>query len=111
MTTDITRFRGDTAADQITVQDSAGVAVDVTGYSFLLTVNSIQNPPDATTELYSLTGTILDALNGIVEFVPTTGNADQKASTYYYDIQMTDDVSRIKTIESGKYTYTQDVTK
>lgn len=109
--TDITRFRGDTAADQITVQDNAGVAIDVTGYGFILSVNSVQNPPSNATELYSLTGTILDAAGGIVEFVPTLGNADQKPAIYHYDIQMTDDIGRIKTIESGTYTYTQDVTK
>jgi hypothetical protein len=109
--TDITRFRGDTAADQITVQNSAGAAIDITGYAFKLTVNSLPTPPSATTQLYSLTGTILDAANGVVEFVPTLTNADQKPATYYYDIQMTDDTARIKTIVSGEYIYTQDITK
>ena len=36
---------------------------------------------------------------------------DQKSDTYYFDIQMTDDVGRIKTIDKGKYIYTQDITK
>lgn len=109
--TDLTRYRGDTAADVITVQTSAGAAVDVTGFTFILTVNSIQNPPDNTTELYNIAGAILVAAAGTVEFVPTTGNSDQKPAAYYYDIQMIDDVGRIKTIEKGMYTYTQDITK
>jgi len=109
--TDITRARGDTAADLINLQDSAGAALDVTGFSFVLTVNSIENPPDNTTELYNIAGTILDAPGGVVEFVPLIGDVDQKYATYYFDIQMTDDVGRIKTIDKGEYTYSQDISK
>jgi hypothetical protein len=109
--TDIIRYRGDTAADEISVQTSAGAAVDVTGFTFVLTVNSLENPPDATSELYNIVGTILVPAAGTVEFVPTALNADQKPADYWYDIQMTDDVGRIKTIAKGMYTYTQDITK
>lgn len=109
--TDIIRYRGDTAADEITVQTSAGVAVNIAGFTFVLTVNSLENPPDNVTELYSIAGAILVAASGTVEFVPTTGNADQKPADYYYDIQMTDGAARIKTIAKGMYTYTQDISK
>lgn len=109
--TDITRPRGDTAADLITVQNSAGVAIDISGFTFVLTVNSLENPPDSTTEIYSIAGVILVALSGTVEFVPLTANANQLPAIYFYDIQMTDDVGRIKTIDKGKYTYTQDISK
>lgn len=109
--TDLTRTRGDTAADQITVTDSAGNAVNITGYSFLMTINSLENPPDISTQLYQIAGSILNAPAGTVEFVPLLANVDQIPGTYYYDIQMTDDAGRIKTIDKGKYTYTQDITK
>ena len=109
--TDITRYRGDTAADEITVQDSAGVAVDITSFTFLLTVSSLENPPDNTSEMYSVAGAILVAAAGTVEFVPSGVQADQKPADYYYDIQMIDAAARIKTIAKGKYTYIQDITK
>ena len=111
MTDDITRYRGDTAADEITVQTSAGAAVDVAGFTFVMTVSSLENPPDGTSELYNITGTITGAAAGQVEFVPSALQADQKPATYYYDIQMTDAGGRIKTIAKGAYVYTQDITK
>lgn len=109
--TDIIRFRGDTAADQWVIKDSSGVVIDISGYSFILTVNSLENPPDATTELYNISGNITDAPGGVVEFTPTAGNANQKPAVYYYDVQMTTAGARIKTIDKGMYSYTQDITK
>lgn len=109
--TDIERYRGDTAADEFTIKDSAGNVVDISGFSFKMTVSTLENPPTNSSELYSLTGVITDAVNGVVEFVPSVGNADQKPATYYYDVQMTTAGARIKTIAKGKYTYLQDISK
>ncbi len=109
--TDITRVRGDTAADVYLVKDETGAALDISGFSFILTVNTLKNPPDTTTELYSLTGVIISAVDGRVEFVPTLANSDQKPTNYFFDVQMTDSSGRIKTIDSGKYLYKQDKTK
>lgn len=106
----ITRVRGDTAADKIIVQDSAGLAIDITGFTFLLTVSPDQKPTTAVNELYSLAGVITNALQGTVEFVPTVTEANQLGK-FFYDIQMTDAGGRIKTIAKDKYTYTQDITK
>jgi hypothetical protein len=109
--TDITRYRGDTAADEITVVNSAGTAVDITGFTFVMTVSTLENPPDNSSELYNIVGVLTAPAAGQVEFVPTALNADQKPYDYYYDIQMTDGAGRIKTIAKGKYTYTQDISK
>lgn len=112
--TDITRYRGDTAADEITVQDASGNAVNVTGYNFTLTVSTIQNPKDTTAQLFQIAGVITNGAAGQVEFVPTPTQADQKPATYYYDIQMEDtsvSPSRLKTLVKGSYTFTQDITK
>jgi hypothetical protein len=109
--TDITRKRGDTYADEFTLtRKSSGLALNITGYSFVLTVDPSAAPADDTNNLYALTGTILDAAAGRVEFAPTAMQADQLGK-FYYDVQMTDGAGRKRTIASGKYTYTQDITK
>lgn len=107
----IVRYRGDTVADEFTVKDAAGVAVNITGFTFKLTVDTLKAPPDNTTKLYDITGIITDAANGVVEFVPTSPNANQTPGKYFFDVQMTDGSGRIQTIQTGTYTYKQDITK
>ena len=109
--TAITRRRGDTYGDEITVTDSAGAAINITGYTFVLTLDPSKTPSDATANLYAITGTILDAPAGRVEFAPTAMQADQTPGTYYYDIQMVDGASRKRTIALDKYVYQQDISK
>lgn len=110
--TDITRKRGDTYADEIEVKSqNTGLVLDVTGYTFVMAIDPSKFPETATNNLYSINGTILDGPNGIVEFAPSAVQADQIPGIYYYEIQMTDTTGRIRTISSGKYTYTQDIVK
>lgn len=107
----ITRRRGDTYGDEITVKDSTGSIINISGYTFTMTLDPSKSPANADNNLYSLTGTILDAPNGRVEFVPTAQQADQIPGVYYYDIQMIDGLGRKRTIALDKYTYTQDISK
>lgn len=109
--TDITRKRGDTYADEFTIKSAAtGAAVNITGYTFLLTVDPAKAPLTNATKLYQLTGTILNAAAGRVEFAPNATQADQ-VGAFYFDVQMVDGSGRKRTIDSGKYKYEQDITK
>ena len=109
--TDITRKRGDTYADEFTIKSaSTGAPINITGYTFLMTLDPSKNPVDNTANIYQLTGTILDAAAGRVEFAPNATQANQ-LGTFYYDVQMVDGVPRKRTIVSGKYKYEQDITK
>jgi hypothetical protein len=108
----LTRYRGDTRADIITVtRKSTGVAVDITGGSFKLTVDPEQNPTTSTSNLFALSGVIIDALVGTVAFSPSTLQADQLPGAYFYDIQYTDSAGLIETIAKGKYVFLQDISK
>lgn len=108
--TDIERKRGDTYAIELSVTDSSGTAVDISGYSFLLTVDPEKYPASSDNNLFQLTGTITSALSGTVEFSPSAANTDA-VGTYYYDIQMTDSGGLISTLDSGKFKLVQDITK
>lgn len=108
----ITRKRGDTYADEITVKSKAtGLPINITGYTFKLTVDPKKDPLTADNNLFSITGTILNPIAGTVEFAPSEPQSDQVPGTYYYDIEMIDGAGRVRTIELDKYVFTQDITK
>ena len=109
--TDITRKRGDTYGIEFAITDSSGTAIDVTGYTFLMTVDTSKAPTNSDNNVFQLTGTITDAAAGLVEFAPTALQADMTPGTYFFDCQMTDDTGRIRTIDSGKFKIVQDITK
>ncbi len=103
--------RGDSDAKGFIIQDSAGVAVDITGFTFKLTVNSEKAPSDTVNEQFSIVGAITDATNGKVAFSPTSVDTDITPGTYFYDIEQTDSGSRISTLIVAKAIIVQDITK
>jgi hypothetical protein len=108
---DICITRGDTAAWTFSIKDSAGAAVNITGFSFLLTVDPEADPLNATNNLFQLTGTITNGPGGIVEFSMSALQADQTPAVYYFDLQMTDLATKIRTVAKGKFEFKQDITK
>jgi len=108
---DIKRPRGDTYADILHIKDAKGKPLDISGFTFKMTVDPSNAPEDNQNNLYTLTGTVADGPNGVVQFAPSLIQADQTPKTYYYDVQMTDLSGRVTTITSGRYIYTQDITK
>ena len=109
--TAITRKRGDTYAETITITDTRRVPIDITGYTFRLTVDQQEAPVDTSTNLFSVAGTILDAAAGTVEFALTAQQADRAPGTYYYDLQLTDGAGRIRTVALDKWVVVQDISK
>lgn len=110
---DIKRKRGDDRQLPFQVQDETGEVVDITGWTFLLTVTSISAPADGSSQQFQLTGSIEEAVNGLVNFPDTVGNdmRDQAAGKYFYDMQATDNNSEIITLAEGRFTLVQDRTK
>lgn len=108
---DICRVRGDTGPFQFVVKDSSGTPIDITGFSFLLTVDPNDIPIDASGNLFDLTGTIIDGPNGVFQFTLDATDADQTPAIYFYDVQMTDLASNKRTIIRGQWEVTQDITK
>ena len=104
--------RGDSAARGFIVQDSAGVAVNIsTGFSYKLTVSSDKAPPDQTSEQFSIVGVITDGPAGKVAFSPLTTDTDIDPGTYFYDIEQNDSGGGIGTLIVGRCLIVQDITK
>lgn len=107
----INRIRGDTYADSFTINnDTEGEIANISGYTFLMTLSTMRNPIDNTTEVYQLSGDITDAVNGVVEFAPDANQADQ-VGLFYYDIQMVDTSGVKRTLVKDVYVYEEDITK
>lgn len=109
--TNITRKRGDTYADEFTIKSAlTNQPINIAGYTFLLTLDPSKAPVNNAANLYQLAGTIVDPALGKVEFAPSESQANQLGK-WYYDLQMVDGAGRKRTMESGSYTYKQDITK
>ncbi len=110
---DIEWFRGDSFPLELALKNKLdGLAIDITGYTFILTVDTKSSPPDDSTKVFSTPGVISgDPVEGKVTFTPTTANTDIAPAGYYYDIQMTDAGSNIRTIAKFKFKIVQDISK
>jgi hypothetical protein len=104
------RTRGDTFPFtlQIKVDD---VVLDITGFTIVLTVDTREEPPDATTVVFQVSGIISDGPNGKVTFSLSTPNAATTPGDYFYDVQYTDLSSKIRTVARGTWVVSQDITK
>lgn len=105
----ITRYRGDTYADEFTVRSkTTKQPLPIGGCSFTLTLNLKLAPTNADPNIYVLTGEIVDSLLGRVAFAPTDQQADI-VGEYFYSVRMTDASGRKRTIGVDKYIYTQGI--
>lgn len=109
---DLCITRGDTTPWTFTILQSDGVTPeDITGFSYLLTVDPSDEPADALNNLFQLTGTIPVGTDGVVQFSMTAIQADQTPAVYFYDLQQTDGSSLIRTVAKGSFEFKQDITK
>jgi hypothetical protein len=106
---DITRYRGDTRRIRRTVT-ADGAAVNITDWSFVLTINREYNPVNANEQGAQIVGVIADAAAGVVDFIPTLDDVAD-IGDYYYDIEATDAGGSVSTLDKGAFTLLQDVTK
>lgn len=106
----LTRKRGDTKSIGMTLKDSDGAVIDVTGYTFSLSVNSDEEPTDVTNELFTSVGVIVDAANGKIAFPVGATEADN-VGEFFYDAQLIDTATEKLTFLRGSFLMTQDIGK
>ena len=91
---------------------STNVPINLTGCTAKLTVDSLRYPPDDTTNVFSVDAVLdSDPETGIMSFTPTTLNTSIDPKKYYYDVEITDADSNIKTIAKSTLTIVMDITK
>lgn len=103
--------RGDSDFKKFQVLQSDGSPDDITGRTYRLTTSESAQPHDVDTPIFTLTGIITDAPNGIVEFAPTPTDTDIEHRTLYYDIEETDGGGRVKTLLIGTCLITADISR
>lgn len=106
---DLLVTRADSPVIPVTVT-SGGSPLDITGFVFTMTVNASDDPADDTGALFQISGSIVDAVNGRVDFQPATTDLDNTPDIYNYDIQMVGGGST-RTILKGSFTIDPDITR
>lgn len=103
------RMRGDTYADRFAITNG-GTPVNLAGCTIKMTVCSVRNPTNTSTDLFELTGVVDAPATGVVYFFPDASMTN-RVGLFYYDIQLTDANGIIRTLVKDTYTLTQDITK
>lgn len=104
------RVRGDTFPFIVTIEVD-DVPLDITGFTIVLTVDTREEPPDATTVVFQASGVVTNGPAGQVTFSLTGPQAATTPGDYFYDMQYTDLGSKIRTFAKGTWTVLQDITK
>jgi hypothetical protein len=114
--TDIEMYRGDDKAITLTFKDSAGSAVNITGYSIFFTVKNKlsynDDPDDSDAIISSIVTSHTYATSGTS--VLTISNSQTSSVTpgkYIYDIQLKDGGGNILTVVAGAFILDADVTR
>lgn len=109
--TNICRIRGDTNSILVNLTTDGTTPIDITGDTFLLTIDPSPAPANDTLNVLELTGVIVGApANGNVAFTPTALEADIAPGIYFYDVQWTAGTT-VRTILRGQFEVQQDITK
>lgn len=94
--------RSDSTPFSLIITDETGAVINITGFTYLLTVDPSEAPLDNTNNLFQLTGVVPVGTDGVVTFSPTTTNLDQTATEYFFDVQQTAS-GAVRTVAKGSF--------
>ena len=108
-TLNLCRTRGDTFPFTVVItKKSDSSALNITGFTVTMSVHSVPEPTDLTTELFKVTATIPTGTDGKAVFTLSTANADQTPGEFFHDMQYKDGGGAIRTFAAGTYVVEQD---
>jgi len=102
---DIFIHQGDENPWTITIRGDNKEPLDVTGYTFSLDVDQLENPPDLTTQEFQLTGTVTNGPAGVVEFELDSVQSATDLGRYYYTLHAIDTIGRNLVLAEGRWLF------
>lgn len=107
---DLVTYRGDDLAIQLNFADTAGVAINMTGWTIFFTIKHSKSDSDAIAVLkYDMTN-IPDPTLGVMTIDIAHTLTDHLTGAYWYDIQLKKADDTIQTITNGSITFLTDTT-
>ena len=103
--------RGNSPIIPVEIRDpSTGQLIDITGYSFVLTVDTKKNPTDATNRVFQVSVPALsDGSSGVVQIPISAANTDQSPGDYFYEVVMTTTAPSIRSVLAGRFRVQQSI--
>jgi hypothetical protein len=104
--------RGDDWINTFYIKDDLGQPVDITGYTYWMTLKSDPNDPDPGAGQQVIFPTAPDSQEGIltIAFSPEITN-ELGPGTYNFDIQQMDTAGLVKTLVIGRVRVVVDITR
>lgn len=109
---DICWARGDDDPKVFTIKDSAGVVVDISGWTLALAVNPELDPADDAAEVFRVSGSfVTDGTDGKISFTPPANSLDNITApdTAFYDVNRL--TPSKKTLLKAKVLFLMDIDK
>ena len=110
---DLEVYKGDSKDYVITVKNSAGTAINITGYTFYMTVK--ENATDTDAKIAKTVTSHTTPASGITTISLTAAETDalsvsDQTQKYVYDVRMKDTNGKVTTILNGSFIVKQPVT-
>jgi hypothetical protein len=111
--TNLTHYRGDTLSRLITITNSNGTALNLTGYTAFFTIKNISDnsADDSSAILAKNWTTHSDPVNGQTLLTATPAQMTIDEGTYKYDVQIKSPAGDITTVIAGNISILEDITK
>ncbi len=110
--------RGDTVVWERVIKDADSVVVDITGFTYTLSVDTLLDPPDATTLIFSIDSSIPIGTDGralfqfsVANWTAFTAAMGNPPATAFYDLEQLDGSANKRTVRKGAFVVTQDIGK
>lgn len=90
MATDLSIYEGEDKVWTVTITDSSGTPIDITGYTFLFTVKTNIDDTDTAAIIQKEITSHSDPTNGVTEITLIQSDTNNKDGKFLYDYQWLD---------------------